>query len=49
MGSDVWVDDSASITCGLKVGYASMAGLGAAVTKNIEPYSVNIANRAKKA
>jgi len=48
MGSDVWVDDSASITCGLKVSYASIVGLGAAVTKNIEPYSVNIANPTKK-
>lgn len=49
IGHDVWIGEWAIILPGVKtIGNGAMIGAGSIVTKDIEPYSVNVGNPAKK-
>lgn len=42
IGHDVWIGDGVMIMQGIKIGHGAVIGTGAIVTKDIEPYSVNV-------
>lgn len=48
IGNDVWIGDNVSILDGIKIGDGAIIGTGSLVTKNIEPYSINVGVPAKK-
>lgn len=47
IGNDVWIGDNVLILQGIKIGDGAIIGSGAIVTKNIEPYSINVGTPAK--
>ena len=48
IGNDVWIADRVVIMDGITVGDGAVIGLGSIVTKDIEPYSINVGSPAKK-
>lgn len=42
IGNDVWIGNNVSIMDGVKVGDGAIIGMGSIVTKDIEPYSINV-------
>lgn len=48
IGNDVWIGENVSILGGVKIGNGAIIGTGAIVTKNIEPYSINVGVPSKK-
>ncbi|WP_432422783.1 CatB-related O-acetyltransferase [Terrimonas ginsenosidimutans] len=48
IGNDVWVGDNVTILDGIKIGDGAVIGANALVTKDIEPYSINVGIPAKK-
>lgn len=42
IGNDVWIGSEVLILEGVKIGDGAIVGAGAVVTKDIEPYSINI-------
>lgn len=47
IGNDVWIGEGAFIKAGVKIGDGSVIGMGAVVTKNVEPYTVVAGNPAR--
>lgn len=47
IGNDVWIGDNVTILDGLKIGDGAIVGAGSIVTKDIEPYTINIGVPAK--
>ncbi|WP_317046146.1 CatB-related O-acetyltransferase [Flavobacterium psychrotolerans] len=48
IGNDVWIGFGVMIMEGVTIGDGAIVGTGALVTKDIEPYSINIGIPAKK-
>lgn len=48
IGNDVWIGENVIILGGVKIGNGAIIGTGAIVTKDIEPYSINVGIPAKK-
>ena len=48
IGNDVWIGDNASILQGVEIGDGAVIGAGSIVTKNIDPYSINVGNPSKQ-
>lgn len=48
IGNDVWIGDHVTILDGISIGDGAIIGSRALVTKNIEPYSINVGVPAKK-
>lgn len=48
IGNDVWIGQGVTILQGISIGDGAVIGAGAVVTKDIEPYSINIGVPAKK-
>lgn len=48
VGNDVWIGSDVRIMHGIKIGDGAVIGSGAIVTRDIEPYSINIGVPAKK-
>lgn len=42
IGNDVWIGSNVRIMDGVKIGDGSIIGAGAVVTRDIEPYSINV-------
>jgi len=42
IGNDVWIGNDVRIMDGVRVGDGAIVGLGSIVTKDIEPYSINV-------
>lgn len=42
IGNDVWIGDNVIIMDGVKISDGAIIGAGAIVTKNIEPYTINV-------
>ena len=42
IGEDVWIGSNSVILSGVKVGRGAIIGAGSVVTKDVEPYSINI-------
>jgi acetyltransferase-like isoleucine patch superfamily enzyme len=42
IGNDVWIGNDVRIMAGVTVGDGAIIGAGALITKNIEPYSINV-------
>jgi acetyltransferase-like isoleucine patch superfamily enzyme len=47
IGNDVWIGDNVLIMDGVTIGDGAIIGAGSVVTKNIEPYSINVGIPAK--
>lgn len=47
IGSDVWIGDRAMVKMGVNVGHGAIVGMGAVVTKDVEPYSIVGGNPAR--
>lgn len=45
--SDVWIGEGAFVKAGVHIGVGSIIGMGAVVTKDVEPYSIVAGNPAK--
>lgn len=48
IGNDVWIGSDVIILDGVKIGDGAIIGSGAVVSKNIEPYSINVGNPIKE-
>lgn len=48
IGNDVCIGNNVTIMQGIEIGDGAIIGANAVVTKNIEPYSINVGNPAKK-
>lgn len=48
IGNDVWIGNNVMILDGVKIGEGAVVGAGAIVTKDIEPYSINVGIPARK-
>jgi acetyltransferase-like isoleucine patch superfamily enzyme len=48
IGNDVWLGNNVQILDGITIGNGSIVGLGSIVTKDIEPYSINLGIPAKR-
>lgn len=48
IGNDVWIGDNVIIMDGITIGDGAIIGSGSVVTKDIEPYSINVGVPAKK-
>ena len=48
IGNDVWIADDVRILDGVNVGDGAVIGLGSIVTKDVEPYSINVGIPAKR-
>ncbi|OOC46916.1 hypothetical protein XO09_04245 [Thermosipho sp. 1223] len=48
IGNDVWIGYGVKIMEGVKIGDGAIIGAGALVTKDIEPYSINVGIPARK-
>ena len=48
IGNDVWIGENVTILGGIKIGDGAIIGANAVVTKNIEPYSINVGIPSKK-
>ena len=46
--NDVWIGDNVLILEGIHIGNGAIVGAGAVVTKDVEPYSINVGVPAKK-
>lgn len=42
IGNDVWIGDRVTILDGISIGDGAIIGAGSVVTKNIEPYTINV-------
>lgn len=42
IGNDVWIGNDVRIMDGVRIGDGAIVGLGSIVTKDIEPYSINV-------
>lgn len=47
IGNDVWIGDNVLILDGVSIGDGAIIGAGTVVSKNIEPYSINVGNPIK--
>lgn len=47
IGNDVWIGDHVTLLDGIKIGDGAIIGTGSVVTKDIEPYSINVGVPAK--
>lgn len=47
IGNDVWIGDRVTILDGIRIGDGAIIGSGAVVTKDIEPYTINVGVPAK--
>jgi Acetyltransferase (isoleucine patch superfamily) len=47
IGNDVWIGDRVTIFDGIKIGDGAIIGAGSIVTKDIEPYTINVGIPAK--
>lgn len=47
IGNDVWIGNDVRILEGVTIGDGAVVGTGAVVTKNLEPYSINVGIPAK--
>lgn len=48
IGNDVWIGDNVTILDGITVGDGAIIGSGAVVTKDVEPYSINVGVPSKR-
>ena len=48
IGNDVWIGENVLILEGVHIGNGAVIGAGSIVTKDIEPYSINVGVPAKK-
>lgn len=48
IGNDVWIGDNVVIMDGITIGDGAIIGAGAVVTKDVEPYSINVGIPARK-
>ncbi len=48
IGNDVWIGENVTIIGGAKIGDGAIIGSNAVVTKDIEPYSINVGIPARK-
>jgi acetyltransferase-like isoleucine patch superfamily enzyme len=48
IGNDVWIGDDVILLDGVTIGDGAIIGTGSVVTKDLEPYSVNVGVPAKK-
>lgn len=48
IGNDVWIGSDVIILEGIKIGDGAIIGSGAVVSKNLEPYSINVGNPIKE-
>jgi acetyltransferase-like isoleucine patch superfamily enzyme len=48
IGSDVWIGNDASIADGVRIGNGAVIGTRALVTKDVEPFSVNVGIPARR-
>ena len=48
IGNDVWIGNDVRIMDGVRIANGAIVGLGSIVTKNIEPYSINVGIPAKQ-
>lgn len=48
IGSDVWIGENVTIFDNVKIGHGAIIGANSLVTKNIEPYSINVGVPAKQ-
>lgn len=48
ISDDVWIGTGAIILDGTRIGKGAIIGAGSVVTKDVEPYSVNVGNPARK-
>ena len=48
IGNDVWIGNDVRIMDGVRIGDGAIIGLGSIVTKDIEPYSINVGIPSKK-
>jgi len=47
IGNDVWIGDRVTILDGIIIGDGAIIGAGSVVTKNVEPYTINVGIPAK--
>ena len=45
---DVWIGSSSVIMAGVTIGEGAIIGAGSIVTKDVEPYSINVGNPSKQ-
>ena len=45
---DVWIGSSSVIMAGVTIGKGSIIGAGSIVTKDVEPYTINVGSPCKK-
>ena len=48
IGNDVWIGNNVLIMGGVIIGDGSVIGAGSIVTKDVEPYTINVGVPAKK-
>lgn len=48
IGHDVWIGSDVIIKGGIKIGNGAIIGAGAVVTKDIEPFSINVGIPSRK-
>lgn len=48
IGNDVWIGNNVIIMGGIKIGDGAVIGAGAVVTKDVEPFSINVGIPSKK-
>ena len=48
IGNNVWIGNNVVITSGVNIGDGAVIGAGSVVTKNLEPFSINVGTPAKK-
>ena len=48
IGNDVWIGEGVNILEGVRIGDGAVIGAGAVVTKDVEPYSINVGVPARK-
>ena len=48
IGNNVWIGNNVVITSGVDVGDGAVIGAGSVVTKNLEPFSINVGTPTKK-
>ncbi|MFC2091748.1 CatB-related O-acetyltransferase [Elusimicrobiota bacterium] len=48
IGNDVWIGNNVMVMDGVRIGDGAVIGSGSIVTKDVEPYSINVGIPAKK-